>query len=197
MVLDGHAGPDCSDHAIEALPPKVQQAVQRLSWESWGCPYSSDDSICQALAKAMKAFDDDLIERVKVLFGGTEASLQALSDREVQDIIGTPENNLAARRAQKGSTAVVVITVGRHVWSANIGDCSAVIGIKPRGGDWQAKPLYVGLHNGANNIAEKQRIESAHPMEPDVMANNRVLGLIAVTRGTLFMTERRAPHAHQ
>jgi pyruvate dehydrogenase phosphatase len=95
-----------------------------------------------------------------------------------------PENNAKVRRYGSGSTALVVLQVGQDVWTANVGDCKATIGYKAPGDDqWSMKIVSGGPHNGRTNPTEKTKVENEHPEEKEVMAKDRVLGLIAVTRG--------------
>lgn len=57
----------------------------------------------------------------------------------------------------------------------------SVLGTRPEGGEWSAELLSFA-HNGENPV-EASRVRAAHPGEPECMLNDRVLGVIAVTRG--------------
>ena len=95
-----------------------------------------------------------------------------------------PVNYAKMMRYGRGSTALVVLQVGRDVWTANLGDSEAVIGFRPEGSSrWETEIISGGPHNGRTNPAEKAKVMADHPLELDVMKGDRVLGLIAVTRG--------------
>ena len=51
-----------------------------------------------------------------------------------------------------------------------------------KGPDGWITQVITANHNGSNP-AQVQAVKDAHPDEPDVMARNRVLGALAVTRG--------------
>jgi pyruvate dehydrogenase phosphatase len=106
---------------------------------------------------------------------------------EINKIINEdPEAHAKVLRYGQGSTALVVLRIGADVWTANIGDCEAVLGVRDsEGKSWALKMLVDGLHNARSNEDEKRRVEEAHPGESDAISgeDNRLLGMIAVTRG--------------
>jgi len=58
-----------------------------------------------------------------------------------------------------------------------------VIGIKTSSGEWATKSL--SSNHNANEAIEIQRVRGEHPGEDLVIADGRVLGVIAVTRGEI------------
>ena len=57
-----------------------------------------------------------------------------------------------------------------------------MLGIRHPDGHWTASRLS-SYHNGVNP-AEKTKITAEHPGEADCIVNDRILGALAVTRGT-------------
>lgn len=107
-----------------------------------------------------------------------------MSGEEIRTLINDdPENNAKVRRYGAGSTALVVLQVGRDIWTANVGDCKATIGYKIDDEQWKTEIISGGPHNGGMNAEEKEKVIRDHAGEDNVMEKDRVLGLIAVTRG--------------
>ena len=166
----------------------VQSAIETLPSEAWNDPYSSNDAISRCLARAIQSLDDSLRAEFLGLFPGGVEEISAMDEVDIKRRINdAPMNYAKMMRYGRGSTALVVLQVGRDVWTANLGDCEAVIGFKPEGGSrWETEIISGGPHNGRTNPEEKAKVMADHPLELDVMKGDRVLGLIAVTRGELI-----------
>lgn len=182
-MLDGHSSPRCVTHAAQHLPAQLEQAIRNLPASAWTGPHSSSDPIACALADGIQAYDTALLASFTAAVPAPE-QLAGLSDEEIRALVERPEVREVALRAASGSTALVVLQVGREVWTATIGDCEAVVGTKaPGAGEWETAVIHGGPHNPRTNPKEKAKLVADHPGEDIVVAKNRVLGLIAVSRG--------------
>uniref|UniRef100_A0A7S2XAZ7 PPM-type phosphatase domain-containing protein n=1 Tax=Lotharella oceanica TaxID=641309 RepID=A0A7S2XAZ7_9EUKA len=96
---------------------------------------------------------------------------------------------LAERRfidGNAGACAVVCHLAGTNLTTAWAGDCRAILGKKPflhsiLGGGLTADELTLD-HQIDSNPAEKHRLVTEHPNEPDVLYRNRVKGRLEPTR---------------
>ena len=60
------------------------------------------------------------------------------------------ENHVEAIRYGRGSTALVVLHVASNVWTANLGDCEAVVGFQSwRGVTWEPTIILKARTTGA------------------------------------------------
>ncbi len=86
-------------------------------------------------------------------------------------------------RYHQGSTALVVLHVGRDIWTAGIGDCVAAVGTKMNG-SWVTQVVSGPAHNIRTNPQEREKVLSEHPGEEEhVGCEEPRLGIIAVSRG--------------
>ena len=90
----------------------------------------------------------------------------------IADITPAVHGSMAVLAAYCPNTATLRV--------ASVGDSSAVLGRPPSssssGAGWLAMPLAVS-HSLSTNAAERQCLLAAHPGEPQLIVNNRVLGL--------------------
>jgi pyruvate dehydrogenase phosphatase len=185
VILDGHSDPSCAVYTHKHLPSRLVNAITSLPIEAWTSPFSHKDAVADCLANQLKAFDDHLCDEFLSIFPGGLDGLAALSDGAIHQLVNEDvENNNKVRRFGAGSTALVTLQVGRDFWTANVGDCKATLGFKEMGATgWNTRIISDRPHNARSNPEEKYKVERDHSAEPDVMKGDRVLGLIAVTRG--------------
>ncbi|KAF7376018.1 Serine/threonine protein phosphatase 2C [Mycena sanguinolenta] len=169
-VFDGHAGHECVDHVVAALPAVVHDAlVAGLA--------SGPLDVPELLRKAIADVDARMGQDLQDLFPG---GLDGLSDDEIAATINDNGLNSAkVLRCMRGSTVLVALHSGDDVWVASLGDCQCVLGAKTTSG-WQTTVLSSN-HNGTD-ADEAARIHQEHPGEPECILRDRVLGAIAVTR---------------
>jgi pyruvate dehydrogenase phosphatase len=132
-----------------------------------------------------------------------------LSEQEIRTIINDGgENSARVARGMQGTTALVALLdpTRTNLWVASLGDCQAgkflsaallcisvvcsyslvffviVLGTKEFSGAWKASILS-SFHNGGDT-EETARIRREHPGELECISHDRVLGAIALTRGT-------------
>lgn len=112
--------------------------------------------------------------------------LEKLSDEEVEKLVNEDKVLQTILRYHQGSTALVVLHVGRDIWTAGIGDCVAAVGTK-KDGSWVTRVVSGPAHNIRTNPQEREKVLSEHPGEEEhVVAKDRVLGIIAVSRGRSY-----------
>lgn len=184
-VFDGHAGSETVKHVAASLPRQLQSALIDFLVESeWRI---DPVSISKILSKAIVSYDDSLTKDLYDLFPGGIEGLRKLSDDEVKAIIHDSAtggvNHAKVARCMHGSTVLVSLIDPNHdnIWVASLGDCQAVLGVRAGNGtSWDISVLSANHH--AAVPSEIEALRSAHPDEPDVALNNRVLGGIAITR---------------
>ena len=124
--------------------------------------------IDDAIKRAFLQLDDDIVS------GGLKAVAENLGSRSeiIADITPAVHGSMAVLAAYDPSTATLRV--------ASVGDSSAVLGRPPSssssGTGWLALPLAVS-HSLSTNAAERERLLADHPGEPQLIVNNRVLGL--------------------
>lgn len=164
------------------MPSLVIKHIEALSPASWSGPGSNTDPVCAALARAIQECDDNLRDDFLAVLPPAE-QLEQMSDGNIASLVKDEAVVKMMARFQKGSTALAVLQVGRDVWTAGVGDCEAVVGTK-QGDQWTSQVISGPPHNLRTNPHEKQKLQRDHPGEEDiVVAKDRVLGLIAVSRG--------------
>ncbi|KJA27787.1 hypothetical protein HYPSUDRAFT_62824 [Hypholoma sublateritium FD-334 SS-4] len=192
-VFDGHAGHETADYAAAALPGVVRDALVRVLDAA---PAVEPDAAAveAALLNAIADFDASLGEGVHALFPEAGA-LTDMDEAAVHAVVAAngPAAKAAVLRAMRGSTALIALSdpTRANLWVASLGDCAAVLGTRPEGGEWSAELLSFA-HNGENPV-EASRVRAAHPGEPECMLNDRVLGVIAVTRALGDFTFKLPP----
>lgn len=195
ILLDGHAGPHTSAHARTHLPPIITSKLQELPATAW-TERSSDDAVAQCLTRSILEYDKSLEQAFIAALPSTD-QLAGMSQTAVEAIFDDPERLIALQRYVCGSTALVVLQVGKDIWTATVGDCEAILGHKEDDGSWGMIPLHGGPHNTRVNPKEKDIVSEGHPGE-EVIVKNRVLDSIAVTRGeiTPYIQQSQVSLAH-
>ncbi|KAG8738281.1 hypothetical protein FRC10_007081 [Ceratobasidium sp. 414] len=174
-VFDGHAGEECSDHALKHFPEHLEQALST----------STPNNMVSKISEAFVSFDNQIIDHVRSIFPDPTA-LASMPAEELSAIINDQESGGANYEkiilAMRGSTALVSLLDSdrENLWVAGLGDCRAILGVQLPNGRWEARDL-IAPHNGSNAV-EMQRVADGHPGEPEVTRKSRVLGAIAVTR---------------
>jgi len=128
-----------------------------------------------------------------------------MSDAEISRRISQRYSdwNAISARCTQGSTVLLALTdpTKKNLWILNLGDSAAgkyvrpfiiyilsdnfaVLGARSSSGQWSAM-LVNPLHNGSNP-KECRRIQREHPSEQACVADNRVIGFLAPTRGISF-----------
>lgn len=185
IVLDGHVGPQCVEYAIEHLPGIANKAIQSVSAEDWSAPQGSSGIVCKTLARVIQDFDDSLQDGVMGVLPPVD-QLEKLSNEEIDELVKDEKVLETILRCHTGSTALIVLHVGRDIWTAGIGDCAAAVGTKTNG-SWVTKMVSCPAHNIRMNPKEKEKVLREHPGEEEhVVAKDRILGIIAVSRGKSF-----------
>jgi pyruvate dehydrogenase phosphatase len=164
----------------------------------------SPGAISDILAHSIQSLDNTLTRDLLQLFPDPYF-IEQLSDDEISATINDIEsggaNSEIVARCMRGSTILVSLIdpLGSNLWVASLGDSQAgdfsdllvhntnihptlVLGIRHPDGHWTASQLS-SYHNGINH-AEKTKITAEHPGETDCIINDRILGALAVTRGT-------------
>ncbi|KAJ3982830.1 protein serine threonine phosphatase 2C [Lentinula detonsa] len=203
-VFDGHAaGDETVDYVFSTLPHKVRLALTALS-------DINVEAVSSLLRETTFAVDYSIKQGVLELFPSPDY-IEQLSNEEIQEIVndrstspglgdkadatvpsltgpttltkkyaGRGTNNMKITRAMRGTTVLIVlISPDGGMWTASLGDCQAVLGQKQTL-TWTTTILSTN-HNAAEP-SEVARLKLEHPGEESVVENNRVLGLIAVTR---------------
>lgn len=160
------------------------------------------------LVDAIKVLDDSIVNELLLLFPEAPEELERMSDAEVRarlDKKGSDASREMLSMCIEGSTVLVSLTDpgARNLWVASLGDCRAgayapqgmrahvcsrscmrvVLGVRNASeGTWDTSILSFN-HNAANE-KEADALRTAHPGEKDVICRDRVLGGLAVTRGT-------------
>ncbi|TRM61555.1 phosphatase 2C-like domain-containing protein [Schizophyllum amplum] len=178
-IFDGHSGPLVSTYIASHLPSRLHRALAAL-------PKLDNKSITQTIRTIITQLDKSIISFVQELFP-SQSYIARLSDDEIRRIIkedaqhGSGSNRLM--RGIQGSTLLLSLVdpEGKNLWVASLGDCQAVLLSKLPNGTWESS-LLSSYHNASNPV-EVTRLRSEHPGEErDIVSNNRVLGMLAVTR---------------
>ncbi len=80
-----------------------------------------------------------------------------------------------------GACTIASLILDDKIYTANAGDCRAVLGKKTETQKWTAVDL--SRDHGTDNPEERKRLINAHPTEPDVIMYERVKGMLQPTRG--------------
>ncbi|KAG5641737.1 hypothetical protein DXG03_004309 [Asterophora parasitica] len=141
----------------------------------------SPDEISKLLRFQIELFDCEIGEAVKRILPRPE-ELQALEDFDlqnlVQKIMSVPDNVHVCRRANAGTTlaAALIDRNNKHLWAIGLVLLNAGLD-----GSYYGETLLT-LHN-TFTPSEYARIKLSHPTsEQNIMENNRVLGVLSVTR---------------
>ncbi|KAJ3928323.1 MAG: protein serine threonine phosphatase 2C [Lentinula lateritia] len=197
-VFDGHAnGDETVDYVFTTLPSKI-----KLSLTALPVPQCTNvEAVSSLLQETISAIDDSIKQAVLDLLPSSDY-IDQLSDDEIRAIVndqatvvpsniglptladkyaGRGPNNIKVTRAMRGTTVLVVlINSDGGLWTAGLGDCQAVLGQK-EASFWTTTLL--STNHNASEPSEVARLKLDHPGEEEsVVAKNRVLGLIAVTR---------------
>ncbi|KAJ3886245.1 protein serine threonine phosphatase 2C [Lentinula edodes] len=177
-VFDGHAnGDETVDHVFTTLPSEIRSSLTTLS-----VPQCTNvEAVSSLLQETISAIDNSIKQGVLDLFPSSDY-IDQLSDDEIRAIVNDKgPNNIKVTRAMRGTTVLVVlINSDGGLWTASLGDCQAVLGQK-ESSFWTTTLL--STNHNASEPSEVARLKLDHPGEDEsVVAKNRVLGLIAVTR---------------
>ncbi|KAK1235803.1 hypothetical protein PQX77_000961 [Marasmius sp. AFHP31] len=188
-VFDGHAnGNETVEFASQTLPSLVRERLTDLvaakAERSAASSSLDSDAVKSLIASAITDLDDSITKDLQSLFP-SERAIEDLSSDEIQRIVNDKDkggvNFTKIARSMRGTTVIVaLISPHGDVWTATVGDSQAVIGIKTKSGEWVTKAL--SSNHNANETTEIERIRGEHPGEDLVIADGRVLGVIAVTR---------------
>ncbi|EJD51877.1 protein serine/threonine phosphatase 2C [Auricularia subglabra TFB-10046 SS5] len=181
-VFDGHCGHDLSEKAVRELPPLIAQALG-VAIDQAGAESDMSRAVQDAFTRVILEFD------VSLLRGMDEALdeiVKEYPDWKGDDLLYPLwlEWKEGANRpafAVEGSTMLIgfIPTTGREVWVACLGDSEAWHG-RFDGAAWACTPLNE-MHSASNPV-EVERILKEHPLETDLILDNRVLGSLPVTR---------------
>ena len=128
FAIPGHAGAEMADHTVQNLPSHVRDALEafvKAGVQKENASYSSDISI--VLSKAISEFDDASLAELQSLFPGGLEEIATLSDKEISNIVNSPENLPKVVRGMRGTTALLSLVdpSGENLWVASLGDCQA------------------------------------------------------------------------
>ncbi|KAF9533622.1 phosphatase 2C-like domain-containing protein [Crepidotus variabilis] len=185
-VFDGHLGDTTVEHVAHHLPIIVRDFLKNADPSINNGNYSTK-AISDLFVQAIKSFDKAIAQDVLDLFGGSIETLEQYSDSQIRQTINDQHlggaNWRKVRLCMYGTTALVALVDPDHkdLWVANLGDCSAIM-VSPgsTAKDWNVEVL-TSNQNGDND-AEVERIQAAHPGEPECVIDRRVLGALAPTR---------------
>ncbi|KAG7090601.1 hypothetical protein E1B28_009704 [Marasmius oreades] len=180
-IFDGHAnGNETVDFASQTLPSMIRDRLSDIvRTES-----ISTENIKISLASAIIDLDNSITEGLFSLFP-QEKYINNLTDEEIQKVVNDKDtggaNFTKVARCMRGTTAIVALVGPKgDVWVATIGDSQAVLGMKRGAGEWSVRVL--SSNHNAKDTIEIERIKKEHPGEELVVTDDRVLGVIAVTR---------------
>jgi pyruvate dehydrogenase phosphatase len=177
---------------LKHFPKHLEQALSS----------GSSTEIVSTISGAFVSFDNAITNQVRSIFPDPEA-LASIPAEELSQKINDHESGGANYEkiilSMRGTTALVALVDDerKNMWVAGLGDCRAstssssellsssdtalVLGVKLPDDRWEARDL-IAPHNGTNK-KEMQKVRDAHPGEPAVTRDDRLLGAIAVTRG--------------
>ncbi|EIN03627.1 protein serine/threonine phosphatase 2C [Punctularia strigosozonata HHB-11173 SS5] len=183
-LFDGHAGDDTVEHTVNTLPSVIERALRKaLASPSSSAAESTVSLISNLLVKEIKAFDEQLGKDLFDIFPEDIDPLTDLSGEEIRAILNdSGERTLKGERCKQGSTVLISILdpSGRNLWVASLGDCDGVLGTQDQSGEWDIRVL--SSNHNAKNPEEAGRIRGEHPGEAECVVDDRVLGMMAVTR---------------
>ncbi|KAG6856737.1 hypothetical protein H0H87_001337 [Tephrocybe sp. NHM501043] len=185
QYMAGHLGDVTVEHVAYHLPIIIRDFL-RKALANDPSAFSSPELVADLFSRSILAFDDAIANDVLELFGGIQG-LNSFSDAEIRNIINDQHaggaNWKKARLCMYGTTALVALVDPEHenLWIANLGDCQAtMVSLNEAGDDWSVECLTTE-HNGDND-AEVERVQRAHPDEPECVIDRRVLGALAPFR---------------
>lgn len=202
----GHGGHATVDYATQVLPTQLKQHLEARS-------QSHPDYISQLLHDTIVNFDESLKRDLLAILPDVDVIAQMTNDKLhtlVGDLQASEDRDMVLKRCMHGTTALIALfdPPKRNLWVATLGDGIAgmsvyipqlpsshplhqALGKKDHLGKWSAS-LLSSFHNGCND-AEVEQIRKDHPGEAECVRNNRVLGAIAVTRGSFLFYFIRVP----
>ncbi|KAJ7466170.1 phosphatase 2C-like domain-containing protein [Mycena galericulata] len=174
-IFDGHYSSQLAEFAAQHLPQRVADHFD---------PTALD--LDQTIVKIFEDFDQSLILPVTGLFrSGEDWSDTHWEDRSnVHAVVGYSNEDAQfreGRRAVVGTTVLIGIidTAKKGIWVVSLGDSDAVCGRMQQG---EMVPVVMSDRHNCTNEKELKRLLEEHPGEKELVQNNRVLGLLAVTR---------------
>ncbi|KAG6844082.1 hypothetical protein H0H87_009908 [Tephrocybe sp. NHM501043] len=176
-VLDGHAGSEAADYTEQHLPRFLRDAL-RSKLAGAGAEYNVQD-ISSFLCSQIEEFDHGIGAAVTELCPNP----RGLDIEFIQSLITGPDS-LALRRASSGTTlsAALIDRNKENLWAIGLGDSSVVL-LTDEGNGTLAGQRLTPLHN-TTTPSEYARVKLSHPTsEHNVLRDQRVLGILSVTRG--------------
>lgn len=194
------------NHVVVTLPGLLKSTLASSLSQGSGSPLS----ISEVLKDTISAYDDALTKDLFDIFPGGVDEISRLSDEEIDKIVNDSEqggsNWAKVLRCMHGSTVLISLIdpSKENIWVASLGDCQAgrhfklalatrnstsfYIALGTFKGTESWNPLILSTDHNAKADAEVARIREEHPGESECILNDRVLGAIAVTRGSFSFT---------
>nr|BAN40449.1 protein phosphatase 2C, putative [Entamoeba invadens] len=127
----------------------------------------------EAAQVAQEVFPEILVKENDFKLANYEKALYSAFLKTDQEVLKRSE----AERWNNGCTACVVLLVGKRLYTANLGDAEAVLGVtepKEKG----CKPMPLSTKHNPTDDAEKKRIEEAGGQ----VVCGRINGILAISR---------------
>ena len=150
-----------NDYANHNLSHIYRQSLQKFVVELLSAREEDHElPLTKKIARAIRRLDSDILY-------------------EALDVMGNI-NFDALDAALSGTVGTVVYVHDLDVIIANFGDCRAVLGQQTAEGEWVAKPLT--QDHCSDNKSEVDRLKKSHPMNEQVLVQNRLLGMLSPLR---------------
>ncbi|KIY53152.1 protein serine/threonine phosphatase 2C [Fistulina hepatica ATCC 64428] len=180
-VLDGHGGHDAVNFASQSIAAFLRSRLNDVIDAHDNSPPA--DAVARAIVDAVRDMDNSIADGLYALFPGGEQSLSSMTNEEISAIVNdAPENHQKVMRCVNGSTLLLSLIDARreNLWVCSLGDCQAVLCQEAESGQWSSSVL--SFNHNAGDPGEAARLKSEHPGEEEIILNDRVLGVIAITR---------------
>lgn len=193
------------NHVVVTLPGLLKSTLASSLSQGSGSPLS----ISEVLKDTISAYDDALTKDLFDIFPGGVDEISRLSDEEIDKIVNDSEqggsNWAKVLRCMHGSTVLISLIdpSKENIWVVSLGDCQAgasfrfgiVISVRSKRftalgtykGTDSWNPLILSTDHNAQEASEVARVRKEHPGEQACILNDRVLGAIAITRGSFFV----------
>lgn len=193
------------NHVVATLPTLLKSALTAATAKS----SISHSSISDVLKETITAYDDSITKDLFDLFPGGINEILNLSDQEIDKVVNDQEqggsNRAKVARCMHGSTVLVSLIdpSKENIWVVSLGDCQAgasfrfgiVISVRSKRftalgtykGTDSWNPLILSTDHNAQEASEVARVRKEHPGEQACILNDRVLGAIAITRGSFVV----------
>ncbi|EKM54353.1 uncharacterized protein PHACADRAFT_96628 [Phanerochaete carnosa HHB-10118-sp] len=176
-LFDGHSDSYAVEHAVRQLPSAIKQS---LAYKAETGQTSNPVEIETLLRRSISTFDNEMTQELLDLFPGGVEAIAEMSDDEIRALVVVDSRpHPVVARCMGGTTALVaLVDPARNLYVASLGDCVAC---EDSNGEQWTTTILSSNHN-ASDVQEAQRVRSEHPGEMESVVNNRVCGVIAVTR---------------